>query len=401
MDTVNQHLAPLAYHFELRDYLKSQERELWDWFASAEAQTDFTGKLRLDLLKSTYRLDADGHPDLYASVEEVKARLQLDIPVTLYQAQHGLLMNAALYFIPGEGHVVFFGPVLTLLCADELKSVIGHELAHYHLWTRENGEYHITDRLIQAVASDPRAAASHEQTARRYQLYTEIFADRGSLCITGDVHAVIAGLVKIQTGLSQVSAPAYLKQAEEIFANGNVATLGLSHPEAFIRARALALWHQERDTAASHISAMIEGTDVLDELDLIGQRRLALATRQLLEYLLQPKWFQTPAVLGHAKLFFDDFQPAATKNPALFAAFEWRDAKLSEYLGYVLLDFVTADPELDDMPLAAALDLSGELELSSEFEKLAAKELKMKARDVKRIKEQAALMLAKAEVSGE
>ena len=75
-----------------------------------------------------------GHPDLYKSVMEVKARLQLDIPVTLYQAEHSLANNAALYFIPGEGHVVFSGPVLTLLNADELKSVLGHELAHYHLW---------------------------------------------------------------------------------------------------------------------------------------------------------------------------------------------------------------------------------------------------------------------------
>ena len=89
------------------------------------------------------------------------------------------------------------------------------------------------------------------QTARRYQLYTEIFADRGALCVTGLLDPVIAGLVKIQTGLAQVSAPAYLKQAEEIFAGGNVATVEHSHPEAFIRARALSLWHDEPENAAS------------------------------------------------------------------------------------------------------------------------------------------------------
>ena len=92
--------------------------------------------------------------------------------------------------------------------------------------------------------------------------------------MTGDVNPVVAGLVKIQTGLSQVSAPSYLKQAEEIFAKGNVATEGLSHPEAFIRARALALWQEQRTDAAGHISEMIEGATALDELDLIGQTRL-------------------------------------------------------------------------------------------------------------------------------
>ena len=72
-----------------------------------------------------------------------------------------------------------------------------------------------------------------------------------------------------------------------------------------------------------------------------------------------------------------------------------RIAKLREYLGYVLLDFVTADPDLDEMPLAAALDLCRELDLDPQFETLASKELKIKDRDLKRIKEQAAKMLAR------
>src|SRR5260370_3832847 len=107
-------LEPLPYHLELRDYLKSEERELWNWFSSAQAKADYTENLRLELLKSTYRLDADGHPALYQSLNEVKARLQLDIPVTLYQAQNSPQLNAALYYIPGQGHVALSGPVLTL-----------------------------------------------------------------------------------------------------------------------------------------------------------------------------------------------------------------------------------------------------------------------------------------------
>src|SRR5882724_5877784 len=261
-------LEPLPYHLELRDYLKSEERELWNWFSSAQSKADYTDNLRLELLKSTYRLDADGHPQLYQSVDEAKTRLRLDIPVTLYQAQNSPQLNALLFYIPGQGHIVFFGPILTLLNAEELKSVIGHELAHYHLWERDGGEFHIADRLVHAVANDPRACGSHEQTARRYQLYTEIFADRGSLRVTGDPNPVIAGLVKIETGLSQVSAASYLKQAEEIFANGNVATEGVSHPEAFIRARSLALWQQQHENATSHIREMIEGASALEGLDL-------------------------------------------------------------------------------------------------------------------------------------
>ena len=397
MDALENKLEPLPYHLELRDYLKSQEPELWTWFASAQAKADYTESLRMELLKSTYRLDAEGHPQLYQRVEEVKARLQLEIPITLYQGQNSPQLNAALFFMPGEGHVVFSGPILALLNAEELKSVIGHELAHYHLWGRDNGEFHIADRLIQAVANDPRAATSHQQTARRVQLYTEIFADRGSLCVTGDVNPVVASLVKIQTGLSDVSAPAYLKQAEEIFAKANTATEGLSHPEAFIRARALALWQEQRDDAAALIADMIEGAAALEELDLIGQRRLASATRRLLDCLLRPKWFQTPAVLGHAKLFFDDFLPGTGNSAVRVDGLKVGDARLREYLCYVLLDFVTVDPDLDNLPLAAALELSRQLELDAQFEKLAAKELKLKVRDVRKLKETAAELLAKEE----
>lgn len=398
---LENHLEPLPYHLEVREYLKSQERELWKWFASAQAKADYTENLRLELLKSTYRLAPEGHADLYANLNDAKAKLQLDIPVTLYQAQNGSQLNAALFFIPEEGHIVFSGPVFNLLSAEELKSVLGHELAHYHLWRRDGGEFHIAGRLLQAVSNDPRASASHEQTARRYQLYTEIFADRGSLSVTGEVNSVVAGLVKVQTGLSHVSAEGYLKQAEEIFAKRNVATEGASHPEAFIRARALALWQEKREDATAKIVHMIEGSATLDELDLLGQAAMARKTRRLLEYLLQPKWIQTPAVLGHARLFFDDFKPSSTRDPATLAELKSEDPKIAEYLCYLLLDFVTADPELDEMPLAAALEVCEQLELQSQFERIAARELKMKPRDVKRLKDQAPELLAKAEANGE
>ena len=394
-------LEPLAYHVEVRDYLKSHERELWDWFSSAQAQANDTETLRMDLLKSTYRLDRETHPGLHQHLDDAKARLQLDIPVTLYQAQNNPQLNAALCYIRGQGHIVFSGPVFSLLREEELKSVIGHELAHFHLWARDGGEFHIADRLIQAVAKDPRASGSHEQTARRYQLYTEIFADRGSLHVTRDPHPVVAGLVKIGTGLQEVSAAGYLKQAEEIFANGNVATDGISHPETFIRARALALWQEKRQHASDDISAMIEGAGTIDDLDLIGQKRLAAATRGVLERLLRPKWFQTTAALGHARMFFDDFHPGTNGEAAWGDALKSRDRSVREYLCYLLLDFVTVDPDLDELPLAAALELSREMQLEEPFEKLAAKELKMRARDVRRIRENAAAMLANAEAGHE
>jgi hypothetical protein len=399
MNSVPRLLDPLPYQRALCDYLHRNERDLWNWFASAEAQADYTEHLRLELLKGTYRLDAETHADLYKLVEEVKDRLELTLPVTVYQAQQSNHLNACLYYIPGEGHIVLFGSVLSLLNAPELKALLGHELAHYHLWQHNGGELLIADRLLQTIGNHPDAAECHVQSARWFRLYTEIYADRGSFHVTEDLHSVISGLVKMQTGLSQVSGASYLKQAEEIFAKTTVKTAELSHPEAFIRARALSLWAERNDEAAERISAMIEGAASLHELDLVAQQKLTATTRKALEQFLRPRWFHTDAVLGHAKLFFDDFKPATEPDDSFVTELNFSDTKLREYVCYLLLDFATADPELDQMPLAAALEFAQRLEIDAAFEKLASKELKLRARDIKRLKAGAQEMLAKAEVA--
>ena len=389
-------MLPLPYHVQLRDYLKERESALWNWFSSAQAKMEYTESLRLELLKSTYRLDATSHPELYRAADEAKAGMKLEIPVTIYQAHQVSDLNAALFYIPGEGHVVLSGPALSLLGHDELKAVLGHELAHYRLWQADGGELLVADRMLQAVAQDIRAEASHVQSARWFQLYTEIYADRGSLLACGKIDAAVAALVKMMTGLQQVSGASYLKQAEEVFQKSRVATTGLSHPEAFIRARALQLWAEEQPQTDEQIREMIEGVAGLDDLDLIGQRKLSATTREFLEAFLEPYWFQTDTVLAHAKMFFDDFK---AKKGTTFER-KISQASLKDYFCFLMLDFAAVDPELDQLPLAAAFQWSKRLGIEAEFEELAVKELKLKARTLSKLKSEAEEMLAKAEVRG-
>ena len=391
-------LDPLPYHRTVVEYLKSREPELWAWFASTQAQNDYADALRADLLKTTYRLEADAHPELYAQAGEACVRLALDVPVTLYQssAPSGEL-NAALFHLHGEAHVVLCGPLPTLLNTVEMQSVLGHELAHYHLWTREGGDFLIADRLIVAQAADPRAEPSHVQTARRYRLYTEVFADRGALRATDDLHATVGALIKVQTGLATASGASYLRQADEIFAGGEASTAGVSHPEAFIRARALRLWAENDPEIDAKVTAMLEGPLALDELDLPGQVRLADLTRRCLAEFLRPKWLQTPATLAHARAFFDGFQPAAAPDDSLPAALKIADPKTREYFAFLLLDFAVADRALEDLPLAAAWDWSQRWEIDDLFDKLAPRELKMKARDWNKLKKDAPGLLVAAE----
>ncbi len=398
MPLIEQNLQPTPYHREVKEYLKREEPELWKWFSSAQAKAEYTESLRLALLKSTYRLDGESHPDLVQAAEEVKGKLGLTIPLTLYQSQqqNGQL-NAALYYISGEAHVVLSGPMLSLLTPLELKAVIGHELAHYYLWQEEDGAFLVADRILQAISDHPAGKPSHAQTARRYCLYTEIFADRGSLIATENLEAVIAGLVKTQTGLQTVSGASYLKQAEEVFARSKVKSEEITHPEAFIRARALRLWSEGAVNIAAEVNDMLEGAGALDEIDLPGQLRLCDLTSRFLKQLLRPAWFQTDATLAHAKMFFSDFKPARDDDPELINALQFDDWKLNDYFASLLLDFCVVDPELDDLPVAAGIEWSRKLKIEELFEKLLTKELKVKARDLKKLKNDAAEILEKAE----
>lgn len=388
-------LAPTPYHEELCGFLQRNETDLWKWFSSVESQHDHAESLRMDLLKQTYRLEAGTHPDLFQAAEDARLKLGLDIPVSLYQAQQSDALNASIFVVPGEAHILLSGPVLTLLEPAELRAVLGHELAHYRLWIEGDGRFHVTDRIIESIAQDPRTQPSHVQSARRLRLYTEIYADRGALGVCGDIAPVVSGLVKMQTGLKQVSAESYIRQADEIFSKANVSTEGVSHPEAFIRARALKLWADGGEASTEEVKRMIEGAPALDTLDLPGQERLTALTRRFLSMLLRPAWFHTDAVLGRAKMFFPDFEPPKKDHvdDTLWKDLGFADPKLREYLGYLMLDFVVADPDLEDAPLGAACECATRLGMDDLLEKLAHKELKIRKKDFARTRKEA---LAKA-----
>jgi hypothetical protein len=62
------------------------------------------------------------------------------------------------------------------------------------------------------------------------------------------------------------------------------------------------------------------------------------------------------------------------------------DPRIRDCFGYILLDFVVADHELEDLPLAAAWQMACRIGIESQFEKILSKELKVKPREIKRLK---------------
>jgi len=369
-------LLPLPYHCRVRDLVKSAEAVLWKWFESDAFGEEYADSVRLELLKSTYRMEPEAHPELYAAAAEALRALELDVPLAFYQAQQAGQMNAALCFLPGEAHIILQGPILATLSRAELTALAGHELAHYKLWTEHEGSHRTTMNLVEAMARHPGAEPSHLNTARRLRRYTEIYADRGALSASRDPLAAIACLVKVETGLTEVEPRAYLKQAEEVLQRGAAAGDHETHPEAFIRARALWLWHEQGEACDPEVARLIHEVKSLEDLDLLDQVEVTALTRGALEVLLQPAWVCTERVVAHARQFFPDFapQPSAARpnreRPPL------RDA-LTEYLAYVLLDFAVVDSELGERAIAHSFQVAAELGCGPAFEKAARKELKL------------------------
>ena len=211
----------------------------------------------------------------------------------------------------------------------------------------------------------------------------------------GALEPAVSALVKVQTGLAQVHAASYLRQADEISAGPDAATRGTSHPEVFVRARALRLWSERDPQADAWLAGALEGPLDLATLDVLGQERVGGLTRAVVARLLREPFMQSEALLAHARRFFPGFVPSLPQAVAPPPP-DPLPAGLHDYMASVLVDFVAADPELDDAALAAALALAEPLGCAAPFEQRLAQDLKLARRTLARVKRDAASVLDKA-----
>ena len=392
-------VKPLAYHTDIHDFLRGSDPDVWKWLSSHHASAKHAEDVRFELLKSTYRIERDSQPELYQTAEEVANRFGINAPITIYQTQSPQGLNASLAYVPGEVHLVLHGPITSQLTPLEVRGLFAHELAHFVLWSIDQGAYLTTNEMLVALISDAKAHSAHFASWRLFGLYTEIYCDRAALAVTQDIGAVVSMLVKVGTGISEVQADSYLRQADEVFTHGDASSKGVTHPEAFIRARAIRLWGEAHADTESLIKQMIEGTPEMDELDLLEQTRVFTLTRRILDALLCRKWFQTDLVLAHARLYFEDYSPPSDplRDTALAKEIRIEPASLCEYYCFLLLDFITADRELEEPPLAAALQLAEELGIKPKLMELVRRELKLRKNQLDRVDKNKETILAEIE----
>lgn len=371
-------LQAFPFHYKLRDHFKKQTKT-WEWFQNKNVQKEQIESFKTDLLKDAYRIDFDSDKKLYDILLIAKDKLGIYIPVTLYQLIEVKETNGSIVFFENEAHIMLSGSILKNLDDDELLALFGHELSHLKLYTLENGDFEITNRIINAIANDFESELFYAETARIFQLYTELFCDNGALLVTKNKNVVISTLVKISTGLEKVSAESYIKQAEEILSKMESGSTGETHPELFIRAKALELMESESPENIKTIEKIVNGKYDLQLLNIFSKDEIYSLTKKFISIILKPKWIQSEHNLVLCKQYFT----VPTLNSTDIIDDDFKDVindfkdNLKNYFCYVMYDFTCADRDITEPSTAHMLNLAEQLGLEGMLKSIIQKELKL------------------------
>ncbi len=379
-------LEPFSYHRRVAETLESKEKELWQWFNADSFAEHYRERKRRDLERTSVRLgtqDNEKNALRYRLAKQARDALGLSDDIVLYQAYDGEgRPNASLHYIPGEITIQFEGRILELLIEDELLFLLGHEIAHYKLYEEEGRRFHTATRLVHWICRRDNAPTIWFETARRLSLYTEIYCDTAGYIVTKSRDVAIRSLAKSIADFKDVNARTYLQQAEAILAQENDGSKGISHPELYIRAKAIAN-RDALDEAAfeAALVPLIEGPLDIGGLDILSQATLHTLTRDLIDSFTQLAVNRTEHVKAQAQEYFADYTwpsgrlPAPPPLPAM-------TSQTMDYLGYVLLDFAARDRERDEEALSIALVLAKTWGFTKAFRKVAGKELNKKAAEL-------------------
>jgi hypothetical protein len=206
-----------------------------------------------------------------------------------------------------------------------------------------------------------------------------LYCDFAAIKATGNIQDLITSLVKLNTGLEQVSAESYLKQADEILKRIESGSTGISHPEIYIRAKSLQLLHENFEENIGKVELLVYGKMDLHRLDIFSKKVVFEITKNLIDLVIKPKWMQSEHAKVLYKQYFKSYQPKTdwVIDDAFKAHFSNLHETTKNYLGYVMYDFAMFDKEITEPALGRILDLAEQLELEKQLKEIIKKEQKL------------------------
>jgi hypothetical protein len=383
---MEQLFSPLPYHLKVCQHFMNREKT-WQFFKDGAHKTEQLEELKTQLLTNSYQYERGSAPELFSKIDIALEKLGIqDIEVQAYQMLNTADYNASVIFSDKICHLLFSGDIIKLCSADELQAVIGHELTHIKFFTTHFGQFEISDRIISAIANNFDSAGAYVETARLFKLYTEIFCDRGAYQVLGNIEPVITTLVKVSTGIKEIDYERYMQQVEEIFnLKVDLKSQQYTHPETYIRAKALLLWHTNGEAADGQIQEIVAGKRDLEHLDVFGQEDMEQFTTKIISLVLKPNWMKTTLTISLAK----QYQSEASINSNLLLTtdiveeIENSAESLKIYLSYLLYDFCKADIEIETEALGWIIQLGEDLGLKSQMLELVMKENKFSQKKAK------------------
>jgi hypothetical protein len=214
-----------------------------------------------DLLASSIKITKEIFPDISESIEIVLNKLKIKNNFNFFVTANHIDTNASCILSPdlNSAEIILTSKLIELLNYNELKYVIGHEVAHFYF------QHHLYP------------SPSRAQNRISYLNYlnfsraAEISCDRIGFLASENLDDALRAMLKILTGLNEkhikFNFSSYLDQLRELIEiKGNSNLINSTHPTLLNRMQAL-IWFSMSNEYLNFIGSKNKGIYSLKEID--------------------------------------------------------------------------------------------------------------------------------------
>lgn len=213
-----------------------------------------------NLLSHSIRISKEIFPDIGKGIEEIFEELKVENNFNFFVTADHVEANAVCSVMPfsSKADIIITSKLVELLSHEELKFVLGHEIAHYY-YQHFNYPHH-----SQAQSRVEKLNLLNLSRA------AEISSDRIGFLVCNDIETSLRAMIKLASGLGEkhinFNFSAYLDQLKELEKLGKSdGQLWSSHPNFLVRMQALIWFSMSREY--NEFKNLKGGTYTIKEID--------------------------------------------------------------------------------------------------------------------------------------